>query len=161
MFGVSEGGGLAAELAAENPSIRHLAVIGDGGLTMRENLRILGRRRGKLEEMESGMAAVDADPGSLEKRLLGLPYRYFSSMLDVDPIPVYLRVSQPAYVVMGEKDESVPVESAYALRERMAAAHRTNFTIEIVEGASHALIRDGADLKPAIMRKIGEWLSRD
>lgn len=161
VFGVSEGGGFAAELAAENPSIRHLVVIGSGGLTLREDLRILGRKLGKLEDLESGLAAIAADPESLEKRFLGLPHRYLSSVLDLDPIPVYLRVSQPAYVILGEKDEAVPVESAYALRDRLNAARRTNVTVEIVDGASHALMREGVDLKPIIMGKIGAWLSRD
>jgi len=161
VFGVSEGGGLAAELAAEFPAIHHLVVIGSGGLTMREDIEILARRQGRLEEIQSEIAAIASDPESPDKRLLGQPYRYWSSMLDIDPLPIYLRVRQPTYVVMGEKDESVPVESAYALRDRLAAARHTNVKVEIIEGASHVLIRDGVDLKPSLMRKIGAWLTSD
>lgn len=162
VFGISEGGGLAAELAAENPQVRHLVVIGSGGMTMRENLGILARRPGfpiNSEELESGLAAVAADPQSLDKRFLGLPHLYWSSTLDVDPSPVYRRISQPGYVFVGEKDQSVPVESAYALRNSLSAAHRKNIAVEIVEGASHTLVREGTDLKPEIFRKLNAWLT--
>lgn len=161
VFGVSEGGGIAAELAAENSSIRRLVVIGSGGLTMREDLRILAHKLGQTEALNAGLAAIASDPESVEKRFLGHSYRYWSSALDIDPVPIYLRVSQPARVFLGEKDEGVPVDSAFALRDRVAAANRTNVSVEIVEGASHTLVRDGEDLKPAIMRRIGAWLASD
>lgn len=162
LFGVSEGGGLAVALAAENPKIPRLVIIGSGGLTMREDLGLLARRAGfpiGAEELRSKFADIASDPQSLEKRLLGLPYLYWSSSLDKDPMPFYLRVSQPARVFFGEKDQSVPVESARALRDRLNAAHRTNIEVEIVEGASHTLVRDGKDLKPDIFRRLDSWLA--
>jgi pimeloyl-ACP methyl ester carboxylesterase len=161
LFGVSEGGGLAVALAAENPNIPRLVVVGSGGLTMREDLGFLARRTDfpiGTVELQSKFADIASDPQSEEKRLLGLPYLYWSSSLDRDPMPFYLRVSQPTRVFFGEKDQSVPVESAHALRDRLKAAHRTNIEVEIVEGASHTLVRDGKDLKPEIFRRLDGWL---
>jgi pimeloyl-ACP methyl ester carboxylesterase len=162
LFGVSEGGGLAVALAADNPKIPRLVVIGSGGLTMREDLGLLARTPGfpiGSQELQSKFADIASDPQSVDKRLLGLPYLYWSSSLDKDPMPFYLRVSQPAKVFFGEQDQSVPVESARALRDRLNAAHRTNIEVEIVEGASHTLVRDGKDLKPEIFRRLDAWLT--
>lgn len=161
VMGVSEGGALAAALAAESKDVERLVVIGSGGMTTREGLGILARKGGFLasaEQLRSGLEAVDADPRSTEKRFLGLPHLYWSSTLDRDPIPIYLRVSQPSFVFFGEKDQSVPVESAYLLRDRLAAAGKSNIKVEIVGGASHTLVRDGVDLKPEIFSRVGEWL---
>ena len=128
---------------------------------MREDLGLLARRPGfpiGFQELQSKFADIASDPESLEKRLLGLPYLYWSSSLERDPMPFYLRVSQSAKIFFGEKDQSVPVESAHALRDRLNAAHRTNIEVEIVDGASHTLVRDGKDLKPEIFRRMDGWL---
>jgi pimeloyl-ACP methyl ester carboxylesterase len=128
---------------------------------MREDLGLLAKRGDFLigfEELQSKLAEVSKDPESLDKRLLGLPYRYWSSALDIDPLPFYTRVSQPTYVFVGERDQSIPVESGHILRERLRAAHRSNINVEIVRGASHTLLRKGEDLKPGIFRQLDGWL---
>jgi pimeloyl-ACP methyl ester carboxylesterase len=159
VFGVSEGASLAARLAVDNTGVERLVAIGSGALTMREDIRILAGRQNQLAKVEADMAAVATDPQSLDRRFLGLPYRYWTSSLDVDPAESYLRVTQPAYFVQGERDESVPVESGRALQARLAAANRTNYRFQFVEGASHILVRDGQDLKPAVMRAIATWMN--
>jgi pimeloyl-ACP methyl ester carboxylesterase len=156
VFGVSEGADIAAQLAVENPGVRRLVVIGGGGLSLRQSLDILPAR-------PAGRAAERArarDPASPSKRFLGLPYLYWSSFLDHDPLRAYLQVSQPTWVVHGEADESVPIASAYALRDAVARAGRTNFTFDFVGGASHTLVRDGRDLKPLVFADIDRWLER-
>lgn len=161
VFGVSEGGTIAAQLAADGPTARRLVVIGSGGPTSREELRLIGPRRGlPPEAVEAAFREVAETPDDVHATLYGMTHRYWSTMLDVDPAPMFLRARQPALVVMGGEDEDVPVESAYRLRDRMAEAGRRDFTLRIVEGASHTLTRGGEDLKPAVMREIGAWLAR-
>lgn len=162
LFGVSEGGNVAATLAGENPSVGRLVVIGSGGMSMRESLRMLARRSElpvSSEQLQESYERIAADPASVDKRLLGLPFRYWSSSLDVDPIPLYRRISQPTYILFGEKDQSAPVESVEKLRDDPEIRKQGKITVEIVPGASHTLTRSGVDLKPELFSKINAWLA--
>lgn len=161
LFGVSEGGNVAAALAGENPRVGRLVVIGSGGMSMRESLRILAKRTElpvSSEQLQASFEEIAAEPDSLDKRFLGLPFRYWSSSLDVDPSPLYRRVSQPTYILFGERDQSVPVESVQKLRDD-PAIRKQGKTVEIVPGASHTLTRSGVDLKPELFTKINAWLT--
>jgi pimeloyl-ACP methyl ester carboxylesterase len=162
LFGVSEGGDVAAALAGENPSVGRLVVIGSGGMSVRESLRVLARRSElpvSSEQLDESFEQIAAEPASVDKRLLGLPFRYWSSTLDVDPSPLYRRISQPTYVLFGEKDQSVPVESVEKLRDDPEIRKHGKITVEIVPGASHTLNRSGVDLKPELFTKINAWLT--
>ena len=157
LVGVSEGAELAAALAADDPKVGKLVVMGGGGLTFREDLRILAERRGQIAELNAGLASVAADPTSTSPRFLGLTNRYLASFLDVDPLPVYARVTQPILSVAGEKDESVPIESIQRLADALKARPGRN-VVEVIPGASHTFRRAGSDLKPAVMGRLSRWL---
>lgn len=159
VVGVSEGGTLAAELAADDPDIGKLVVIGSGGMKFRHLASIVAQRRNKMDEMRAALARIDANPDDTRSTVLGMTPRYWTSVLDVDPLAVYRRVSQPILLIIGEQDENVPVESALHLKEIFAHEGRRNLTLEIVPGADHVLKRNGSDLKPDLMRRIGNWLS--
>ena len=159
VIGVSEGGTVAAQLAAENPQIRRLVVIGSGGLPFRKAAQLLAAKRGEPpSSIDAAFARIAADPDNARATVYGMTHRYWSTLLDVDPTPTFLKLKQPTLLVMGELDQSVPIESAVHLRNEMAAAKRSNFALEVVPGASHLLVRDGVDQKPAVMRRIGVWL---
>ncbi len=158
IIGVSEGGSLAAQLAVENPGIGKLVVIGSGGLPFRQSLRILAEREGRRDELEKMFARIAANPQSSRHRAWGLPHRYWSSMLDIDPAPLFLAFRNPVLLIMGEKDESVPLESALFLQDRFRTAGRTDFSLRTVPGAGHALTRAGKDLREPVLREIGDWL---
>ena len=111
------------------------------------------------EQLQESYERIAADPASVDKRLLGLPFRYWSSSLDVDPIPLYRRISQPTYSLFGEKDQSAPVESVEKLRDDPEIRKQGKITVEIVPGASHTLTRSGVDLKPELFSKINAWLA--
>ncbi len=159
VIGVSEGGTVAAQLAAENPQIRRLVVIGSGGLPFRKAAQLLAAKRGEPpSSIDAAFARIAADPDNARATVYGMTHRYWSTLLDVDPTPMFLKAKQPTLLLMGELDESVPIESAFHLRKQMTAAKRSNFALEVVPGASHSLIRDGVDQKPVVMRRIGVWL---
>ncbi len=158
IIGVSEGGSFAANLAAEHPEIKRLVVIGSGGMRFREELMTLAKRKSNGEHLRRKLDKVAADPNNPEATVLGLPHRYLSSMLDVDPVPAFLRVNQPIILIMGGNDDSVPVESTQVLQHAFAGAGKTNLDVRIVPGASHALTHDGKDLKPGLMADIGRFI---
>lgn len=158
IVGVSEGGTIAAALAAENPDIDRLVVIGSGGLSFRQMTGILAERQGRSDELAAGLAAVDADPANLRRDFMGMPHPYLASVLDVDPLPIFARVTQPTMLIIGEEDESVPVESARYLARSLEGRGSGNLTLAVVPGADHTLRRDGQDLKPDLMARLSQWL---
>lgn len=160
VIGVSEGATIAAQLAADQPTIPRLVVIGDGGLSFRKAAGILASRQETRPQIERAFAEVAADPDNARETVFGMTYRYWSSILDVDPMPIYQQVHQPILAIMGENDESVPIESLYYLRDRFRDAGRENLTTMVVPGASHTLVRDGEDIRPAVMGKIAVWISQ-
>jgi pimeloyl-ACP methyl ester carboxylesterase len=160
IIGVSEGGTMAAQLAAEQPGIGKLVVIGSGGLPFRQSLRILADREGWRDALESMFIRLAANPQSSTDKEWGFPHRYWTSMLDIEPTPLFLAFRKPIPLIIGEKDERVPLESALSLRHRFTAAGRTDLSLRIVPGAGHALTRAGHDLKEAVLRETGDWLSQ-
>jgi pimeloyl-ACP methyl ester carboxylesterase len=157
LIGVSEGGDIAAELTKTRPNVPRLVIIGSGGLPFRALAPILDARRDD-HLFEHAFTDVDADPGSVTKSVLGYPYRYWSSVLKMDPVPIYLSLNIPILMIFGERDQSVPVASARVLDERFRAAKKDNFHLLVVPGASHGLTEGAVDHKPEIMTVIAAFL---
>jgi pimeloyl-ACP methyl ester carboxylesterase len=158
VLGVSEGGQIAAELAQSQPAVRRLAVIGSGGLPFRSVGRLLDARQGGTT-FERAFAQVDADPNSTTQKTLGYTNLYWSSVIDRDPLPVYLSLRIPILMIFGERDESVPVEAARTLEERFASTRGANFRLIVVPGTNHVLKEDGVDHKPEIMGVISTFFA--
>ena len=156
VIGVSEGGQVAAELSQGNTNVCSLVVIGDGGLTFRAAAKILDDRHGK-NNFSKAFTQVDSDPTTIKKSVFGYTHRYWSSFLDRDPTPVYLSISQPIFLIHGERDDSVPVESSKYVEDRFKEAQKNNLNLLIVPDANHVLKQNGVDKKPEIMSKISEF----
>lgn len=168
LLGVSEGGDVAARVAAGEPRVTHLILVGSGGGWCQEQeLRHLLRTRGPMLGLEderafdSRLALIRADPGSLAM-WAGHPHRRWSSYLWDAPVGDMLRVNRPILLAHGGKDESVPVESARAARDAFEDAGRSNLAYVEIEGADHGL-RDaatGQSLFPRLEIEIVAWLAR-
>jgi pimeloyl-ACP methyl ester carboxylesterase len=157
LIGVSEGGPFATDLAARHPQIPKLVVIGSGGQSFRQDAAVLDARNHN-DRFAKAFADVASDPQSLDKTALGYTHRYWSTVLDRAPAPVFLKLKQPILMILGEKDESVPIESGRVLERRFAEAKKTNLRLIVIPGANHVLVVDGQDQKPAIMKIIGDFL---
>jgi fermentation-respiration switch protein FrsA (DUF1100 family) len=92
---------------------------------------------------------------------IGHPHRYWSSFIDRDSAPVYMALLQPALMIFGELDDSVPIESANALDQRFRQAGKTNFEFVTVAGADHVLKDGPIDKKPEVMARVASFLLRD
>jgi predicted esterase len=117
LLGASEGAVVAAKIASIDSRITHLALIGGGGSTVRENLQLLSRKVWYLSAPEEKFTAIAADPSNTTKSAWGHSYKYWSSLLDVNIGNLLLSLDIPIVMAMGEQDESVPIETAYALKQ--------------------------------------------
>lgn len=143
VVGVSEAAWAAAAVAAYSPLVTDLAIIGSGGYSMRQSLGVLKQRGAILFDVEAGWRQISADPRSIEKSWYGNRYRWWSDTMDLDPMQNLLKLNIPILLGIGERDESVPVESAYYLAEQFKQAGKTNLTLRIYPGADHRLNADG------------------
>jgi predicted esterase len=154
LVGVSEGAPVAAKVARSREDVTHLAIIGDGGWTMRRSLEALAGQA----VVDAGWKAIAADANSIVKKWLGHPYRYWFDVMDIDPTPDYLRLSIPVLVGFGEMDESVPVASALALQDSFRLARKENFTLRVYPGADHSLVADEINHRRAFFAELSRVL---
>ena len=139
LIGASEGSVVAAKIASSDNRITHLALIGSGGSTMKENLRMLAKSSWLYSNVDDKFKAISQDPGSFRKTVFGHSYRYWSSMLDIDLDKLLLPLRIPILVGMGEKDESVPSEMALILKRHFEEAGKDNLIVRIYPNADHRL----------------------
>ena len=154
IIGVSEGGVIAATLAADAPEIRRLVMVASGGMSQRQELLSLANEK-QIDELQKKLAEVEVRPESVSDRVLGLPHRYWSSVLDLDPAPTLRRVSQPTLIIIGGADESVPVDSARLAHELMPRSE-----LVVIPGASHVFQTADGNQRKRVMALIDEFLRR-
>jgi pimeloyl-ACP methyl ester carboxylesterase len=155
IIGVSEGGVIAAIMAADAPEIRSLVMIASGGMTQRRELLTLAQHGGQTEVLQKELAKVDARPNSTSDQALGMTHRYWSSVLDRDPAEFLRRVSQPTLLIIGGEDESVPVASA-----RLADELIPRSELVVIPGASHVFETAKGNQRVKVMSLIDEFLRR-
>lgn len=143
LVGVSEGALPATKVAGLSPAVTHLAIIGSGGYSMRKSLATLKQRGAIWFDVDSGWKKVAADPRSIEKDWYGNPYRWWSDVMDIDPLPDFLKLNIPIIVGIGEKDESVPVESALFLESKFKEAGKNNLILKVYLESDHRLNGNG------------------
>lgn len=147
LVGVSEGAIPAAKVAALSPAITHLAIIGSGGYSMRQSLATL-RQKGAIPfDVNSGWEQIAADPHNIDKSWFGNRYRWWSDIMDIDPLADLLKLHIPIMIGMGERDESVPVESARFLEAKFKEAGKTNLVVRVYPGADHRLSGNGTSYR--------------
>ncbi len=158
LVGVSEGVIPAVRVAGRFPFVTHLAVIGGGGFTMRASLKMLYRKGDILFDVDDGWRRIKEKPDSIDDTWYGNTYRWWSQILDYDYLPYFLDLNIPVLVGIGEQDESVPVESAYFLRDRFHAAGKKNLILKVYPMANHRLISKSVDYKKEFFNTLGSML---
>lgn len=159
LVGVSEGGVPAMRAAASLPQVTHLALLGNGGYTPRRMIQTLRQRDDVSLDANAGWAAVRKDPYSLHKGWGGHPNRYWTEVMDLDPLPTLLSLNIPILVGHGEQDRNVPVESSRFLAEQFTQAGKTNLTLKVYPGADHRLQANGTSYRPAFFRELARMIS--
>lgn len=139
LVGVSEGALVASRVATLQPRVTHLAIIGSGAHTVRHALVELWKLPGDIPGIGDRWTDLAADPYSIEKFKFGHTYRWWTSVLDIDPVPNYLGLNIPIFVGIGENDESHPAKSARELKEILNGQGKTNIVVRVYPGANHRL----------------------
>lgn len=144
LIGGSEGGDIAAAVAARVPRVTHLVLLGaGGGWTQARELRCLMRKHGEVcglrdpSELDLQLSRIrtDEDDG---KTWAGHTYRRWKSYLWKPAVDELLPLAIPVLSIHGKEDRSVPVESARAMKEIFAAAKKENLTLVELDGLDHA-----------------------
>jgi len=158
LVGVSEGAIPARKVAALSPAITHLAIIGSGGYSMRKSLATLKQRGTIVFDVDSGWEKISADPRSIEKNWYGNPYRWWSDIVDIDPLTDYLKLNIPILIGFGENDESVPVESVRFLESKFKEEGKRNLTVKVYPGADHRLNANGTSHRSDFFAELSRLL---
>jgi pimeloyl-ACP methyl ester carboxylesterase len=129
LAGDSEGGAVVSRMARAEPRITHLLLLATGGgMTEEEELALLFRDPtngyGTPEEFRAAVADIRANPDS-DREWLGHPYRRWSSGLWCRPVDDLLAANIPVFLAQGDRDTSMPVESARLVRDAFDAAGRS------------------------------------
>jgi dienelactone hydrolase len=143
--GHSEGGIVAARVAADNSQVTHVALLSGGGPAQLFQRAEDARQKGGEAAAESvyrAWAEIEKDPESTAKFFQGHPYRRWSSFLVTSPIQELLRSNAQIYAAQGTRDPTVPIVELDLLRAELAA-HKRDAVIDRIEGADHALNKDG------------------
>ncbi|PXX42403.1 alpha/beta hydrolase family protein [Undibacterium pigrum] len=146
VLGFSEGGAVAPYIARDSKKIGWLATAGSGGLKQSEEFLIFADRGVEPYAKPFSRdyflhiyAEIMKDGKSLSKEFFGHPYAYWSGRLFTDPLSVYASLDIPMVAAMGEKDDSVPIESGHALRDYFLKHPEKDFHFVEFPGASHGL----------------------
>lgn len=139
LVGASEGAVVAAKIANAERRITHLGLIGGGGTTVRDNLRVLSRSTWYLRNPEKEFAEIAKDPNNTEAKVWGHSYKYWASLLDIDIGDELIQLDIPIVAAMGEMDEAVPVEAARRLQTKFRQADKQNLLLLIYPNANHRL----------------------
>jgi len=162
LVGVSEGGNVALAVARKLPAITHIMIIGSGGYTMRESLKVL-KKKGDipfLVNIDKGLQDIKKYPYRLDKMWFGNPYRWWSDILDYNPMQNYLRLNIPILLAIGEKDSSTPVESVRYLEAEFKKAGKINLYVNVYPNANHRLEAGNKNYRYEFFSKLGKMIKQ-
>jgi predicted esterase len=139
LMGASEGAVVAAKIASTNTRITHLALIGSGGQTVRKNLQLLSKNVWYMRNVETQLSNIEKEPNREDLSVWGHSYKYWSSLLDVDIGSLLMSLDIPIVLAMGEKDESVPIETAHELQKKFSEKGKSNLYFYSFPDSDHRL----------------------
>ncbi len=151
IFADSEGGVLAPEIAVKNSIVKRMIIMGNGGLSGDEKIRLVFEKEIKSntkgyfrlsgietkEQLESLLSEIKNN-ATINKLFLGYTYKYWNSYIYYDIDSFYDKLSIPTIVIVGENDASIPVESVTRLQERYK--DRKNLSFYVIPNVNHFFI---------------------
>jgi pimeloyl-ACP methyl ester carboxylesterase len=163
VVGHSEGGIVAARVAAEVPAVTHVAPLSCSGVTQLHSLAELARRRAPEGRGEAAVQAVYDDwakvlakPDSIDDFWMGHPYRRWSTFLKSSVIDGLKRTKAKVYLAHGTADEADSVTGFDVMHAELLAGGR-DVTAERIEGGDHGLGTKGQSGMPRVFGNVVEW----
>lgn len=159
VFGVSEAGNVALAIATQLP-VTKVVVVGSGGLTQISELKFLAEKHTLDVDIDALADKVGKEPSRIDIQAYGQTYKYWHSVLYIDPLDFVRMLDIPLLFVIGELDEMVPVESVHHLRDFSIAHSKNNVETMFIPSADHRLIdRNGADKRYLVIDALNRWLA--
>lgn len=146
IFGISDGGQIAAEISANLPEATHVAPLACGGPTQIFDYIMFASRpqptdepgdvEKRIADIYTSWDKIMEDPQSIEKFWSGHPYRRWSSFCASSTTDALLKTQAKIYLAHGALDDSVPVESFDVVVSTLRSKGR-KIIAERLEGLSH------------------------
>lgn len=165
VIGLSEGATVASNLAAINPSVTDVALVGANGPGQFFDFIVRTYQEGPndaaivdgIAELESQLASIEAAPDSTTDFAWGHTYRRWSSFFRSPSLEALKRSRARIYLVSGMQDRSVPIFSTELLYSQLRMAGR-DVQFRRLPTADHGLLEAGADFHLSIPRLEAEYV---
>lgn len=171
VIGHSEGGIVAAKVAADHAIVTHVAVLAGGGPSQLYSLLTLAREGAffgtvsespdeRVATLLEQWARVRRNPDDPDAFFLGHPHRRWTSFLRTSTAEQLARTRARIFVAQGTEDRAVAVQSFDILRGELLARGK-DATFHLVEGADHSFVIDQegqrTDLWAATVSDVIAW----
>jgi pimeloyl-ACP methyl ester carboxylesterase len=160
VLGHSEGGIVAARVAAETPRVTHVASLAGEGPSQLFDLAELARRgdfgspkAAAIKAVYDGWKQIQKDPQSTNRFLWGHPYRRWSSFLASSTEEELARSKARVYLAHGTDDKQSSVLTLDIVHADLLS-HGRDVTAERLEGADHGFYSNGEKGYPAGMKAV-------
>lgn len=141
LVGYSEGGAVAARVAAADPAIAGVTLLAAPAWSGRRILDYQVRLAAARERRTLSYTSADLIEAHLVVKLREREgtEAWFPFFLDYDPLPPMRALRMPVLVVQGDRDEAVLFEQAYEIVEAIRAGGNGQVRLALLPGLGHAL----------------------
>lgn len=166
LFAASEGGDVAARLAANEPAVTHAILVSTGGgMSQAEEFRLFIEKRGQylglhsVAELDAKLAEIRASKDG-NRAWAGQPMRRWKSFMFAAPLPFWKASKAALLVIQGAADSAVPVESARKLVHELEADPTRSVRYVELPDVDHDLhnVVTGRSAVLQAVTDIADWL---
>lgn len=139
LLGHSEGGAIAARVAAADPDVAAIALLAapawSGRRIMGYQVRLAAERERRAISYTSADLIEARIARDLRERLTSEAWYPF--FLDYDPLPPFRSIGAPVLLLQGERDAAVLFEQSYELAETLRAGGNTQVRLALFPTLGH------------------------
>ncbi|MDR0253760.1 MAG: alpha/beta hydrolase [Brucellaceae bacterium] len=166
LFGGSEGGDIAARLAAEVKADAVILLSTGGGTTFGEMVKqsmegemlLNNVPKDQWPQVDKEFAHARANPQSSEK-WAGSSYRFWADAIDHRPVDAMLKSDAALLLIQGSADTSTPVSNARMTLDEFEKAKRCNLTYWEFAGYGHGMQdTQGKSRMADVLAQANFWL---
>lgn len=167
LVGHSEGGAIAARVAAADPRIAGVALLAapawNGRRIMSYQVRLAAERQQRSISYTSADYLEARLARDLSERLT--TEAWYPFFLEYDPLPAMRALTMPVLIVQGERDDAVLYEQAYAIREAVQENGNARVSLALFPAYGHDLAPRPTErhrLPPVaadVTQRLADWLA--
>lgn len=167
VIGHSEGGDIAASVAAKVPAVSHVAPLGCGGVTQLFGLAELarsnapkGQKEAAVQDIFDEWAKILKKPDSIDDFWMAHPYRRWSTFMPHSTVEDLKGTKAKIYLAQGTEDQSSSVVGFDVMFAELLAQGR-DVTAERIEGGDHSFnVNGNGGGMETVFSNVVEWFLR-